>query len=149
MTLCTAFIGQHLREKGKLTNLKRRGFSRTTDRTPIQKPVHVYIEHPTANECEGTNETEINFGKHSKLKPIPVYIGKSSDTNQWKKLGVTKGLYCSVICDLYTFMLAWGEDKNSVLLIRFKFHKEGKIIKMIQNVDELHVRHLYFNNFLY
>lgn len=82
-----------------------------------------------------------------------VYIGQS-DRNQWKQIGVTMGYRCPVVSSPYIFMLAWGTNENSVLLVRLQVGKrkhkesENEIVKIIENVHELHLRHLYFNYFV-
>lgn len=139
LTLCDVFINQY---QGKLDNLNVQPYE--GDRYyKMKKLLVVHVKQSTLNECEDTDKIEniLKTYRNKCNKPKSVYIGEL-EVDQWQRLGVTFGYLCPAIYNGHVFMLGWGINNNSVLLIR---SNAGEIVKIIVNVHELHIRHLYNN----
>lgn len=116
--LCLAFIGQYLHKEEKFTKFS----------------------------------LQVTENNSSRLHRRTL-LGYVSEPDQSQEIQMYD---CPVTCNDYSknFKLAWGKDEKSILLVRFNENKRkhgklmGEIVEMIENVDNLHIRHLYFNNYV-
>lgn len=142
-TLCVALVGQYLLEKHELLYPYLK-LPRSNLKYFFNLSVHIEQQF---EELYENYETEFTKGQ------LKVYVTQSN-RNQWKQIGVVKGYSCPVISSPYIFYVALGTDENSLMLIRSRSdqandeEQEEEIVKIIENVNKLHLRHLYFNGFV-